>query len=226
MKRLHFIFGLTILVVAATLAVVILFKPRERGGSTGSERPSDRIFDGAKEHPRRVGPAAKADPDRPDPLVVGVTAGDPELMETAEDVEAAARSRLVALTEQLALTRDQQARIFPLLARSTPSYDESLEIVGGDGRRGRLSKADAEAGIHEMLDLDQQAELIESIAEKDLWWADLMDRLEEDLVQSTEPADGRPPAAGSVPEGAEEGAVEPTSHRGGNLFDLMNNEER
>ncbi len=226
MKRLNFIFGLTILVVAVTLAIVILFKPRDRGGSAGDERPVGRISDGATDRPDRARVEPKVDPDRPDPAVVGVTAGDPRLLETAKSVEAAARKRLVALTDQLALTRDQQAKIFPLLARSTPIYDESLEIVGGDGGRGRLTKADAEAGIHDVLDLDQQTELIESMAEKDLWWSDLMERLEEDLVQSIESVDPRPPAAGSAPDAVEEGAVEPTSHRGGNLFELMNNEGR
>lgn len=224
MKRLNFILGLTILVVAVTLALVILFKPRERGGSARNGWPVGRGLERSGHVPERASAASKSDPERPAGVVVGITAGDPALMETATAVELAARKRLVALTEQLALSRDQQARIFPLLARSTPTYEEGLEIVGAGGGGGRLSKADAEAGIHKVLDLDQQAELLEAMAEKDLWWADLMERLEEDLVQSTEPAAGRDPAAGSVPGGTEEGPVKPTTHRGGNLFELMKEE--
>ena len=221
MKRLNFFLGLTILVVAVTLAVVILFKPRERGGSAWHGPVGRGIDRSVGDGETRAPASPKSDPERPAGVVVGVTAGDPALMDTARAVESASRKRLVALTEQLRLTRDQQARIFPLLARSTPTYEEGREIIGSDGGRGRLSKADAEAGIHEVLDLDQQAELIESVAEKDLWWADLMERLEEDLVRSTEQAGGPAPAAGSAPEAMPEGPVEPMTHRGGTHFELM-----
>ncbi len=226
MNRSNFIFGLTILVVAVTLAMVILFKPRHRGGSAGYERPAGRIFDGSTQRPEHMRPDGKSEPERHRPVELGVTAGDPQLMQTAKSVEVAARKRLEALTGQLALTREQQARIFPLLARSTPTYDESLDIAGGDGRRGRLTKADADAGIHDVLDADQQAELIESIAEKDLWWADLMGDLEEDLARSTDPGGQRPPAAGESADDAREGTIVPNSHRGGNIFELMDNEGR
>lgn len=222
MKRLHFIFGLTILVMALTLTMMILGKPRERGGSADDHGWAGRMFD---DTPARPGPDRKSVTARPEPPEVGVRSGDPQLMERAKEVEAAARKRLVALSDELSLTRAQQARIFPLLARSAPTYDESLEIVGGDGGRGRLTREDAEAGIHEVLDADQQAELIESIAEKDLWWADLMARLEDDLARSTGPENPRPAAGGSEDE-AEGGTVEPNSHRSGNIFDLMNNEGR
>lgn len=222
MKRLHFILGLTILVVALTLAAMVLFGPRERGAVATGDGPAGRGLDG---RPARPGVDRKSVAARPEPPVAGVTAGDPQLMERAREVDALARKRLAALSDQLFLTREQQARIFPLLARSAPAYDESLEIVGGDGTRSRLTREDAEAGIHELLDADQQAELIESIAEKDLWWADLMARLEDDLARSTDPGGPRPPAAGGVrDEEAEE--VAPNPHRGGNIFDLMDEEDR
>ena len=220
MKRANFVLGLTILVVAVTLAMVILFKPRERGGSANQVRRGGTVFDDAAMRPKLPRPDGSGTSGGR--VRVGVSSADPQFEERAKEVEAAALDRLRALTEQLDLTSDQQAQVFPLLARSTPQYDESLEIAGG-ASGGALTRRDAEAGIHEILDADQQGEMIESIAEKDLWWSEVISRLEEDLAQSTDPGDGSSPAAGTAP--AEEAGV-PSSHRGGNLFDRMNNEGR
>ena len=143
MKRLNFILGLTILVVAVTLALVILFKPRERGGSFSPGGVGvGRLTELADGDGNPVALAPNVYPDRHTGVVEGETPADTALMETTIAVEEAAHKRLVALTEQLRLTREQQGLIFPLLARSTPSFQEGLEIVGVDGGRGRLSPAD------------------------------------------------------------------------------------
>lgn len=223
MKQANFVFGILILVVAVTLTMVILFKPRERGGEDwvrrgkapageGSGRLDWRGSSGAAQRGRTRGPG----PGR----VEAGPGGSPELIAQAKQVEKAARERLREMTGNLSLTPTQQAEIFPLLARSSSSFDESLEIVDGTGRRtgGRLSRDAAEEGIHELLDAGQQEALIETIAEKDLWWSEVIVRLERDLARSTEPVEE--PVEEPVPSDEPgPGDLAPAPHRGRNLFD-------
>lgn len=131
----------------------------------------------------------------------------------ARQTEAAARKRLAELTEQLALSADQQNKIFPLLVRASPHYDESLRLVGQQQHPGGpLNRIAADELLHALLDPYQQVELELGEAEKELWWSDVISRLEEDLHNATQP--DQLPAAGSPPP--------PPAHGGGNIFDLLN----
>lgn len=219
MKRANSFFGAVLLMVAVTLAFIILFKPRERGGVGGiprgeAELGAPRPLDWSREA------SARTKRQRAEPALWRVEPGDgatPQLLAQAKQVETVARKRLRDMAERLALTKAQQAEIFPLLARSLPVFDESLTIVDETGRRtgGRLTRRAADEGIHELLDPGQQEELIESIAEKDLWWAEVIFRLERDLERSTEPAEAPIPSS----EAAAADAA-PAPHRGRNLFEL------
>jgi hypothetical protein len=220
MKQANYLFGIAILVVAVTLTMVILFKPRERGvedwgmrGKASAGEGSRRLDWRGSSAVAQRGQTRVPDPGRVEPG----PGGSPQLIAQAKQVEKAARQRLREMTEDLSLTPSQQAEIFPLLARSSSSFDESLEIVDGTGRRtgGRLSRDAAEEGIHELLDAGQQEALIETIAEKDLWWSEVIVRLERDLERSTEPGEEPIPADEPGP-----GDLAPAPHRGRNLFNL------
>jgi len=152
----------------------------------------------------------------------------PELTVRAKRIDAAARARLEALTEQLGLTPGQQRRVYPLLARSNPDYDESLTIRGGIlvGPPGRITKTTADEYIQGLLDPDQRLEQEIAAAEDDIWWTHVIATLEKDLVESTNPAtDTAPPPESPDVPASEEPRTEPQSHRGGNLFDRMESED-
>lgn len=135
----------------------------------------------------------------------------------ARQTEAYARHHLAELTARLDLSRKQRDTIFPLLVRSSPHYDRSLRLVGSEGHPGgALSRAEADAQIHELLDPYQQVERELSEAEKNVWWTDVIDRLEDDLHNST--------PTGDLPPENSETTPPPPNHQGGNLFERLNEE--
>lgn len=225
MRRPHLILGLLLLGVAAAVGFY---------ASQPNDDPAPARTTAAT---KNVSPARSAEPDERipraprksrEPLAIEAPENSPaELTVRALRVDTAARSRLEMLTGQLDLSPRQQRRIFPLLARSNPEFDESFTIRGAVfvGPPGRITRNTADQYIHDLLEPEQQLELEIAAAEDDIWWTHVIAKLEKDLVDATNPATDT--AAPPIPEDApasEEPRTEPRSHRGGNLFDRMESE--
>jgi hypothetical protein len=228
MRRPNLILGLLLLGVAAAVG----FYTSQPAGNPG---PTTVSAASKSDTPYRA-----ADPDvrnsrgertPREPLSIDVPENEsPELTIRARRLDSDSHRRLDALTERLNLTPGQQRRVYPLLARSNPEYDDALRIRGGIiiGPPGRISKAAADEYITALLDPDQLLEQKIAEAKDDIWWTHVIAKLEKDLIDGTNPATD----AAAPPEPPEQAAPAsdeprsaPRSHRGGNLFDRMENQD-
>ena len=118
-----------------------------------------------------------------------------ELIARAVIVEDQANIRLQGLTSRLGLTEEQQDRIFPILARSSPAFHPILQPEGStnkltesvfgdsDTNEPGASVAEVENEIYPELDETQQASLEEEAIDREAWWEDIVALLAEDLDQ-------------------------------------------
>jgi|GEM_PF-2604779 len=163
-----------------------------------------------------------------------------ELARQASKVEHEANLRLAHYTSNLGLTEAQQDAIFPLLAKASPSYFSTMLIEGANpkttpsgillgenvatpttGTRPSLTKIEEE--IYNILDGERQDELAQQVVERDDWWADIINFLDQD---STTPAEDDAPPAITASETTLSNSSKPetpAAHQGTNLFDILNN---
>ncbi|MCF7733068.1 MAG: hypothetical protein K9N23_15370 [Akkermansiaceae bacterium] len=137
-------------------------------------------------------------------------------------VKAGADEQLARLTAQLDLSPSQQKRLFPVLVRSMPGYDAAM-MVGGAVASPETSLTPAEE-IHALLEQDQQALVEDREVNRQLWWQDIIEKLEKDLTNATGgPSDGNPPETpNNLPPGAvDEERIAPGARDNGNLFELL-----
>ena len=118
-----------------------------------------------------------------------------ELIARAVIVEDQANNKLQILTSRLGLTEQQQDRIFPILASSSPAFHPILQPEGatdylqqsvfGDGKviEPGASVAEVENEIYPVLDAEQKASLEEKAMDREAWWDDIVALLEEELDQ-------------------------------------------
>jgi len=125
-----------------------------------------------------------------------------ELIARAVIVEDQANTRLQGLTSRLGLTEEQQDRIFPILARSSPAFHPILRPEGSSNKltdsvfgdshaiEPGASVTDVENEIYPVLDEAQKASLEEEAMDREAWWEDIVALLAEDLAQpAVTPAD-------------------------------------
>lgn len=149
-----------------------------------------------------------------------------ELAERAEQVESHARERLASLDEALALTNEQERRIFPALVRASQSYDPAMTISGGLGRsaaagRGEaLSEDEESTRIRDELDAAQRGELVERQLTDMMLWEEIVDNLvrQLDARSGGDPMRGTASDPAASPSGGASGDV-PDSRGGRNLFE-------
>ena len=139
-----------------------------------------------------------------------------ELIARAVIVEDHANSRLHILTSRLGLSEEQQDRIFPILASSSPAFHPILQPEGrinylkdsvfGEGIKPGASVSEVENEIYPVLDEDQKASLEEKAIDREAWWEDIVALLEEDLEQpkltvaNTEPGKTKPAEQAQTPD--------------------------
>lgn len=227
MKRTNTTLGLTLLLVAAAVALYStdesdqFVAPEEdenanhaRGGSgwtpasaksSVGRRSSDRLPSFLEEY--------------------GVEAvnRDAGIIEQAARVQKRALHRTRDLTEDLNLTPNQQQQVFALSARSHPEYHRGMWIKGvpASSERGSIDLEAARDALYDILDLDQQLEFEISELEEYAWWKDILRRLERELRRNT-PAPAVPDRH-PAPEREEAPTPigprpQPTSVRGSSLF--------
>lgn len=183
-------------------------------------------------------------------LRVEVAANHPrrgELQQQARAVESYARRRLAVMTEELELTDEQQAKIFPLLVRSAQSYDPGMRVIQGShasplptteapATTEPLDRSQEQELVQKELDGDQEDELIERKIGDLLIWEEIIGDLTRQLDSAIpgqivevepEPEPERATTGGGMPSdpavtppasGSE--TTDPPDSRGGrNLFD-------
>lgn len=246
MDRTNLIFGLALLSLAAIVAVSQTDDSEEPVASRrpASIPPADRrrALDRGDSHPPlttslRTPLGTLAAPDFSVPIlerlaVEPISASHPALEAQAQRVQNGALNRLEELARELDLTERQQLDIFPLLARSHPDYSTHLHLVGVpvSAEFDPLGKVAAERRIFKLLDEDQKLELEFMAAAADVWWTDVIARLEKDLLESTREPVPTGPAPEHDPAPPEEEpppappAIVPSNPRGNgqnNLNDLL-----
>ena len=243
MNRSTFILGVALLVVAVTMAVTITFRnaPEDTAGTRIAARKAQyhkvsragrrssalpgrfRDRSSGSELARRPVPREQYEVVIPTDRLMGLPASRRQtLLRQVARVESNARKKLERMTREFDLTTAQRRKMFPLLVRSTPGYDPVMQVAGVAAPVDPTASTDEE--IHALLDPDQQAEMEEEEINRRLWWEDLIDRLEKELVDSTggaevQPAGEEAPAA--LPEllGAGTAPAVPAGRPTGNMLE-------
>ena len=187
--------GLTALAVAVALGVM---KNKDEPGLESSQSPEKAKARKVVFHSRSINPRIPGT-KRPEP----------------NKVESLAFDRLNELTETLSLSQHQIDELRPLILRVTPGYVEENSYpsyhptASANSPVGPpLLRPEFEDRLFSLLDGDQQLDYAASVAEREVWWSDIIARLEADLDRQTSPEVDLPAPAPS----------EPTSRGGRNLF--------
>lgn len=253
MNRSTFVLGFAFLVIAATLAATITLRnapapadssavrggPREAApraaiaGHRGTALVGENLSPAARAARRSVNESARRERPQvslPEAWLAGLTAEQQQAWrDRVQTVQRDACRQLDRLTEDLALSPEQTRKAFPAIVRSLPGYDPVMSVAGGLAAQ---TPAAATEAIHDMLDPEQQALIEKREVDRQLWWQDILARLEADLVDSTggmcatvtaadpdTPPDS-PPAPDPAPADDQD-RTPPESHGTTNLFDLM-----
>lgn len=257
--RLNFLTAVVMLILAGTLVFVVT---RDEALPEGQEayapEKSPRDWGTEMKRPRVASRAARPHgvPGRPE-VVQGLTQAEGRILRAgqlrsdlriqidqaspqqgdlelrAQRVESFALRRLGALTEQLELTAEQQARIFPILARGAQSYDPRMRIVTGDYAKPQerpagepVDKSQELALLDQELNPVQSDELAEQAIQDLLIWEEIIDGLAHQLDQATpgqvDEAPAQAPQAETPAEDVTAPAADPVappeSHGGRNIF--------
>lgn len=238
MNRSTNILGFAFLAVAATMATSITMhhSPAKQkvAGKTGVPaaasrglRPVTSPADGGRRSARSSGiREATADSLRvslPETWLASLLPDERKAWtDRVAAVEAGAAEQLARLTTQLDLSPSQQRRLFPALVRSMPGYDSAM-MVGGSVAAAETSLTPAEE-IHSLLEEDQQALVEDREVNRQLWWQEIIEKLENDLTNATggQPNSSPPePPNSNVPGTVDEERIAPGARNGGNLFEMI-----
>ena len=231
MKRSTNILGFVFLTLAATVAASITMRNAPAPSPTAAGPKADATgARGAAAAPDRsavpVRPSGVSRPVRdsfkvslPETLLASLPPDQRQAwLDRAAAVEREASAQLEKLTANLDLNSTQRGKLFPGLVRATAGYDPAM-IVGGATVAADPALTPAEE-IHSLLNPDQQAQVEDTEVERQLWWQDIIGKLEADLTNET----GGPAPDTSVPAApvpADEERVAPEARDDGNLFDLI-----
>ena len=235
MKRSTNILGFAFLALAATLAASITMRNSPAriqtnsgpkipdtglGGARNPATPLDRL--GRPDRPSRPGNSVQDSlkVSLPEDLLVTLPPDQRQAwLDRAAAVETAASAQLEKLTANLDLNATQRRKLFPALVRATAGYDAAM-LVGGATVAADTSLTPAEE-IHSLLDQDQQAQVEDTEVQRQLWWQDIIGKLEADLTNATGGAPATDPSAPAVPAPTAEERIAPEARDDGNLFDLI-----
>ena len=235
MKRSTNILGFAFLTLAATLAASITMRNAPAPPRTASGPKADATgvggSRGATVVPDRaavpVRPSGISRPGRdsfkvslPEILLASLPPDQRQAwLDRAAAVEREAGAQLEKLTANLDLTGTQRGKLFPALVRATAGYDSAM-TVGGATVAADTGLTPAEE-IHSLLDQDQQAQVEDKEVQRQLWWQDIIGKLEADLTNETGGAPATDPSPPAVPAPTAEERVAPEARDDGNLFDLI-----
>lgn len=234
MKRSTNILGFAFLALAATLAASITMRNAPipalaasgpKTGATGSggtrgvaavpDRPAVRIRPSGISRPLRD----SFEVSLPEAWLATLPPDQRQAwLDRAASVGREAGARLEQLTADLNLSSTQRGRLFPALVRATAGYDPAM-TAGGATAAGDPTLTPAEE-IHALLNPDQQIRVEDGEVQRQLWWQDIIGKLETDLTDVTGgPIPDR--SAPTAPVPADEERSAPEARDDGNLFDLI-----
>jgi hypothetical protein len=235
MSRSTNILGFAFLALAATLAISITMhnapaptKAGSRPGVLPSGAEVARGATAASERPATAArPAGGRSPVRdlfkvsvPDAWLAEQPAAlRQEWLDRATAVEREAGAQLEKLTASLDLNSIQRAKLFPALVRGAAGYDPVM-VVGGSTVATDPGLTPAEE-IHALLNPDQQEELEDNEVQRQLWWQDIIDKLEVDLTNATGGSSAQPAPVPAEPAPADGERTAPEGRGNANLFDLI-----
>ena len=251
MKLSNLIFGVALLLVAATLALTITFRNNpddeneipSKGGKTdyakrGTATPALRTSAGSSTgRPNSTRGSQRRLPEVEDlevtiddgPATRGMTPTQrQEVAKRLPWVKKNALLRLDRMTDRLDLTPSQRQKVFPQLLRSTNGYHPAM-IINYPPQVATPTESIAESEqtpdeiIHDSLEPEQQDDFIQQKLDDQAWWEEIVAQLEEDFDASV-PTEESPVAAGQAPPTPGETSIpqgEPQPQQGINLFDLL-----
>lgn len=235
MKRSTNILGFTFLALAATLAASITMRnsPARSQADSGSKTPgpgpagarnpatpSDRLARPDRPSRAEIAGHSSLKVSLPDDLLVTLPPAQRQAwLDRAAAVEREASATLEKLTTHLDLNATQRRKLFPSLVRAASAYDPAM-LVGGATVAADPSLTPAEE-IHSLLDPDQQAQVEDTEVQRQLWWQDIIGKLEADLTVATGGVPAVDPSVPAVPAPTDEERVAPEARDDGNLFDLI-----
>ena len=124
------------------------------------------------------------------------------------EVESLAYSRLGELTETLFLDQDQIEKLRPLILRATPGYLAENRYASFQPNASAnsslgppLLRSHFEDQLFALLDGEQQLDYAASVAEREVWWSNIIARLEADLENHTSPEEDLPDSSGPTSHG-------------------------
>jgi hypothetical protein len=244
MSRSQFILGVTLLVVAGTLAFSISFfqsdnyhqSTDDQSFARSKTAPEHRSvnLDRSRNRPSRANSSRIVDSSRHD---LGLTSSsisnitDADLQKVNAIVNRTrqeSRDKLDKLTEKYDLTNDQRRKIFPLIVAHHKQAHPAI-LVNGQPLPSITVGSTLNDSIYSELDSDQQDALTEASIDNNAWWKDVVGQLEDDLNNAIDNgemiavADTPPSDAGVTPssEGPAAGDGGASTHSGGNLFELL-----
>ncbi|MDA7514546.1 hypothetical protein N8513_00950 [bacterium] len=244
MSRSQFILGVTLLVVAGTLAFSISFfrsddyrQSPSADSSQTSQKDSGRksvSMDRSPSRSSRTVSSRSTDSSRHDlGLTIASISGlsDATLNQVNSIVNRTrqeSREELDKLTEQYHLSTEQRREIFPLIVAHHDQAHPAI-LVNGQSLPTISGGSTLNNDIYPILDSDQQDALAEAAIDDDAWWKDVVGQLEDDLngaIDSGEMiavTDETSEDVGVITssDGPAAGDGEASSHSGGNLFELL-----
>lgn len=235
MNRSTNILGFAFLAIAVTLAASITMRnapvPANAGDRTASRGAASEVSRRPATAPDRPSSSARSAATRTtvrEPFKVSLpeewlaTLPPPqrkEWLDRTAGVEREASRQLEKLTANLDLNSTQRGKLFPALVRATAGFDPVMVVAGGAvATDPSLTPAEE---IHALLDRDQQAQLEDTEVQRQLWWQDVIEKLEADLTNATGGAPLPDAPAPATPAPTDEERVAPEARDGGNLFDLI-----
>jgi len=235
MNRTTNILGFAFLALAVTLAATITMRnapaPANPGAQAASRGSGSEVSRRAAAVPDRLASPARSTGVRAtvrEPFKVSLPedwlatlppAQRQEWLDRTAGVEREASRQLEKLTANLELTSSQRGKLFPALVRATAGYDPTM-IVAGGAVTTDPSLTPAEE-IHALLDPDQQAQLEDTEVQRQLWWQDVIEKLEADLTNATGGATVPDAPAPATPAPTDGERVAPEARDNGNLFELV-----
>ncbi|NIP97100.1 MAG: hypothetical protein GWO24_28175 [Akkermansiaceae bacterium] len=222
----NLIFGVALLLVAATLALTITFRnaPADRSAGRGGAPVGPASSPRPTAQDRTLPPPASPRKNIPRPprrqesgvqemdivLDDGPTAPrlSPAERQTisqrTSSVKKAAFAKLDKMTERFDLTPEQRLKIFPLLVQSTEGYHPVMIVttpVGPAPVPGEASNSEQtpDLAIHDALDPEQQEQFVEAALDERAWWSEIVAQLVEDF-DSAAAAGTAPPVQEDAPE--------------------------
>lgn len=100
-------------------------------------------------------------------------------------VQTHANRNLDRLTQQLDLTSEQREKLFPILARSSESYDPAMVILDAKPSEPPLTTDAGELAVDEVLNSEQREQRIDTAITDLLIWQEIISGLERQLAEES-----------------------------------------